>query len=122
MRRPALLATIAWTLMLGSAQASVVSWSVETGEYPIPSVGAIFDGPVHGATLEVRASPRAPVEVVRDTFCAGRHQRRTIVLGAFPRRIRMALPAQDPRACGLAAHAAYRNPGQHGRIALRLRY
>jgi hypothetical protein len=115
-----------WALALGAAQAKVLSSSVSTGEIPNPSADAGVRHPSHRAILEVRATPRAPVEVFRQIECyssgAPGHQLKGVIIVRPPARIPMPILVRDPINCVFHAFAFFMGYGQHGRIALRIRY
>jgi hypothetical protein len=128
MRKLVLLTIAASALAFGTAQAKVVSSSISTGEIPNPSVGAFIKHPSHSAILEVRASPRAPVNVYRSIGCSGfrgpEHRvKGWITIGKVPARIPIPLMVRNSQACSMSAFAFYKGYHQaFGRIVLRIRY
>src|ERR1700690_2399656 len=126
MRNFALLTLAAWVLALGSAQARVVSSSIEAGEFENPTTDALLIHPSHAAMFDVRASPDAPVDVSWRVHCRSKAQNRVakhrITTEKLPIRIRMPIIVPKPGYCNLSGEANYKSSDQNGRIAIFIRY
>jgi hypothetical protein len=126
MRHFVLLTLTAWLLLLGSAQARVVSSTVDTGDWNAPNVGALLIHPNHAAIFEVRASPDVPVDVSWRMHCRSKVQDRVakhrITTRKLPLRIGIPVIVKRPRYCYLSGEASFKSFEQHGRIGVFIRY
>jgi hypothetical protein len=125
MRRFALLTLAAFALLVGGAQARIVSSSVEAGQFPLPETAALLKHPSHRAILEVRTSRELPVEVSWRVHCRSKAQNRVskhrITTMKLPLRALMPVLVRDARYCHVSAGAGYQHD-LNGRIAVLIRY